>query len=105
MSDENKALKLAKVAKEFNISLSSVVEFLTGKGYAVERNPNFPIDNDMYRSLGKEYGKEKELPDRNKIAAAFNSLYSGESRHGYGSYSIPDAAGRVFEKKFKTYYH
>ncbi len=64
MSDENKALKLAKVAKEFNISLSSVVEFLTGKGYAVERNPNFPIDNDMYRSLGKEYGKEKELREQ-----------------------------------------
>ncbi len=64
MSDENKALKLAKVAKEFNISLSSVVEFLTAKGYAVERNPNFPIDNDMYRSLGKEYGKEKELREQ-----------------------------------------
>jgi translation initiation factor IF-2 len=64
MSDENKALKLAKVAKEFNISLSSVVEFLTGKGFAVERNPNFPIDHDMYRALGKEYGKEKELREQ-----------------------------------------
>jgi len=64
MSDENKALKLAKVAKEFNISLSSVVEFLTGKGFAVERNPNYPIDNDMYRALGKEYGKEKELREQ-----------------------------------------
>ncbi len=73
MSDENKALKLAKVAKEFNISLSSVVEFLTGKGFAVERNPNFPIDTDMYRVLGKEYGKEKELREQaDKIQIGVN---------------------------------
>ena len=73
MSDENKALKLAKVAKEFNISLSSVVEFLTGKGFAVERNPNFPIDNDMYRALGKEYGKERELREQaDKIQIGVN---------------------------------
>ena len=79
MSDENKALKLAKVAKEFNISLSSVVEFLTGKGFAVERNPNFPIDTDMYRVLGKEYGKEKELREQaDKIQIKVIDTFCGD---------------------------
>jgi translation initiation factor IF-2 len=79
MSDETKALKLAKVAKEFNISLSSVVEFLTGKGFSVERNPNSPIDGDMYRSLSKEYGREKELREQ------ADKIQIGQGRKGASS--------------------
>jgi len=93
MSDEKKALKLLKVAKEFNISLSSVVEFLTGKGFAVEANPNFPIDHDMYRALGKEYGKEKELreqADKMQIGANRKGAASNEHQEEAKSNSDSD---------------
>lgn len=61
MAEEGKQLKLIKVAKEFNISLDTVVEFFKKKNVTVERAPNFPVSQEMYSALEAEYRKEKEL--------------------------------------------
>ena len=40
----DKAIRLSKVAREFNQGLHTVVEFLTAKGFSVEQNTNDKID-------------------------------------------------------------
>lgn len=56
---ENKPQRLSKVAKEFNVSLATIVDFLQGKGIAIENNPMAKVPEDVYGVLLKEYQSEK----------------------------------------------
>ena len=57
---EEKALRLSKVAKEFNVGLQHVVEFLESKGVSVEKNnPNAKISTDVYVLLQEKYQPDK----------------------------------------------
>ncbi len=51
--------KISKVAKDFNVALPTVIEFLRKKGITIEDNPNARIEDDVYEILVKEY-----QPDR-----------------------------------------
>ncbi len=53
--------RLGKVAREFNVGISTMVEFLTKKGYHVDSNPNAKIDDDQYVLLQKEYSSDISL--------------------------------------------
>ena len=61
------SVKLNKVVKEFNISLSTAVEFLHKNGFPdVKEDVNGRIQDDEYELLKKEFGedkKEKKLSD------------------------------------------
>src|SRR6478672_997483 len=59
MSEGAKTLRLSKVAKEFNLSLGKIVEFLATKGHATESNPNAKIGDEEYRLLLKEFSSDK----------------------------------------------
>lgn len=59
MSEGSKQLRLTKVAKEFNLSLGKIVEFLTSKGKPVENNPNAKIGEEEYSLLLKEFSSDK----------------------------------------------
>ena len=59
MSEGAKTLRLSKVAKEFNLSLGKIVEFLASKGHATESNPNAKIGDEEYRLLLKEFSSDK----------------------------------------------
>ncbi|MCW3077561.1 MAG: infB, partial [Bacteroidetes bacterium] len=59
MSETAKTLRLSKVAKEFNLSLGKIVEFLAAKGFPVESNPNAKIGDEEYRLLLKEFSSDK----------------------------------------------
>jgi hypothetical protein len=41
-----KVKRLSKVAKELNVGISTIVEFLSGKGVEIDSNPNTKIDDD-----------------------------------------------------------
>jgi len=56
---ENKVQKLSKVAKEFNVSIGTIVDFLKGKGVAIESSPMAKVPEDIYSVLLKEYHSEK----------------------------------------------
>jgi translation initiation factor IF-2 len=56
---EAKQLRLSKVAKEFNLSLGKIVEFLASKGKPVENNPNAKIGDAEYSLLLKEFSSDK----------------------------------------------
>ena len=56
---EDKAIRLSKAAKELNVGLTHVVEFLESKGIAIDSNPNTKISQDVYSLLQDTY-----MPDR-----------------------------------------
>ena len=59
MSEGAKTLRLSKVAKEFNLSLGKIVEFLASKGHQIESNPNAKIGDGEYGLLLKEFSGDK----------------------------------------------
>jgi translation initiation factor IF-2 len=56
---EKTGQRLSKVAKELNVSVSTITEFLKSKGHAIENNPMAKISDDLYALLSKEYQSEK----------------------------------------------
>lgn len=59
MSNGAKTLRLSKVAKEFNLSLGKIVEFLATKGFKVDSNPNAKIGDEEYSHLMKAFSTDK----------------------------------------------
>ena len=56
--DEQKGARLSKLAKEFNVGITTIVDFLKKKGHVVENNPNTKISQDIVAILLKEYSSE-----------------------------------------------
>jgi translation initiation factor IF-2 len=59
--------QLIKVAKELNVGMGTVVEFLTEKGFDVENKPIAKISDDMYGALVKKFSDsmaEKQKADQ-----------------------------------------
>ena len=54
-------IKISKIAKDFNLSLSTVVEFLRSKGKEINDNPNERVDEADYELLVKEFQPDREL--------------------------------------------
>jgi translation initiation factor IF-2 len=69
MSD-NKVQRLSKVAKELNVSISTITEFLKGKGHVIENNPMAKVADDIYLLLSKEYQSEKAAKEEAKQVAS-----------------------------------
>ncbi len=53
-------IRLNKALKEFNISMSRLVEFLQSKGIEAEANPNAQLDETAYNALQAEFAKDGE---------------------------------------------
>lgn len=58
MSEVTTAKRLSKVAREFNLGIQTIVDFLKKKGFIVDANPNTKISQDQYELLLKEYSSE-----------------------------------------------
>jgi len=52
------AIKLIKVAKEFNVGLHTIVETLHGKGFQLDEKPTTDITDEMLAVLQKEFQKD-----------------------------------------------
>jgi translation initiation factor IF-2 len=63
MSEEVKIPRLGKAAKEFNVATSTIVEFLSKKGFTIEDNINTKLTDDMHRLLMIEYQHEKSVKE------------------------------------------
>ena len=48
---ERKATRLSKAAREFNVGISTIVEFLGKKGHEIDSNPNSKLEPDLYELL------------------------------------------------------
>ena len=72
MSEEVKNIRLNKVAKELNVGVTRLVEFLAKKGIHIESSPNTKISGDVYELLAKAFQSEravKENADKIEIVA------------------------------------
>lgn len=63
---EKPSIRLSKAAKEFNVGLSTIVEFLFKKGHHVESNPNTKISSDLYDLLDREFQSQKSVKEEAK---------------------------------------
>lgn len=48
-------IRLSKLAREFNVGIHTIVEFLHKKGFEIDSNPNTKVDEDALRLLEQEY--------------------------------------------------
>ena len=58
-------MRLRNVAKEFNVGLQTLVEFLEKKGgdASASWNPMSPISDEQYKMLAREFGKDKSVKE------------------------------------------
>jgi len=61
-----KAKRLNKVAKEFNVSISTIVDFLATKGFEIDSKPNTKIEGEILDALHKEYADDKLAKENSK---------------------------------------
>jgi translation initiation factor IF-2 len=58
MTEDVKATRLSKAAREFNVGISTIVEFLHKKGFVLDPNPNTKLPHEAYLLLVKEYSTD-----------------------------------------------
>ncbi len=93
MTDERKAKRLSKIARDFNVGITTIVEFLHKKGVEIEANPNTKILPDAYDMLLKEYRGDIRLKEESE------KLELGTHRGKQESVSIDNDPASLEEKK------
>ena len=56
-----KATRLSKIAREFNVGISTIVEFLHDKGVKIQTDPNTKVTPEQYEMLLKEYSSDLDV--------------------------------------------
>ena len=82
------AKRLSKVAREFNVGIQTLVEFLASKNIKIESNPNTKIEAEVYGVLLTEFQSEisaKEESEKVSIGTEKETI-TLEQVHG----SIPE---------------
>ena len=103
MSEEQKNVRISKAAKEFNVGISNLVEFLTKKGYQVDMNPNTKITPEQYALLTAAFQQErvvKENADRIEISTGNEVVI--EATNTTPDDSSNDYSDEVIIKNFNT---
>ncbi len=68
MAEVSKGTRLSKTAREFNVGIHTIVEFLAKKGHDIEAKPNTKISDDLYDILKQEFQIEKDVKEESCIA-------------------------------------
>jgi translation initiation factor IF-2 len=66
MSEGIITTRLSKAAREFNIGIKTVVDFLVKKGFPMDMDPNAKLSQEMYNLLMKEFASEKHVKEEAK---------------------------------------
>ena len=64
-----KTKRLSKVAREFNVGITTIVDFLAEQGHEIEASPNAKIEADIYEILQEEYADDQDLKEKSKKAS------------------------------------
>ena len=60
--------RLSKVAREFNVGINTLIEFLRNKGEEVSSNPNTKLTDEQYAILAKQFSSDGEVKrESNKV--------------------------------------
>ena len=66
-------IRLSQVMKEFNVGLTTVVEFLQKRGVEIDSAPNALVLPEVYTMLEKEYGGNRVGESRQSIRERINT--------------------------------
>jgi translation initiation factor IF-2 len=113
MEDGIKTIRLSKVAREFNVGISTIVDFLTKKNIKVDNNPNTKLSPEIYDLLVQEYQAEKNVKEESKkigigirhdVISAENNMEEETEREGVKELIIKNTQtfGTQKEEKTKT---
>ena len=64
MADANKPLRLNLIAREFNLGIQTIVDFLAGKGIEVDAKPNTKIDAAAVALVRVNFQDEKAAKEK-----------------------------------------
>lgn len=67
-----KGTRLSKIAREFNVGISTIVEFLNKKGYEVDPNPNTKVTEEIYDILIDEYSADISVKKESDLLSLKN---------------------------------
>ena len=62
--------KISKLAKDLNVALPTVVEYLRKNNIDIDDNPNASIEDDVYAILMKEFKSDKDLKNKSEQQGA-----------------------------------
>jgi len=69
MTEDKKATRLSKAAREFNVGIQTIVDFLHKKGFDIGTDPNGKIPPEAYNLILKEYSSDLNVKkDADKLA-------------------------------------
>ena len=73
---EDKMMRLSLVAKQINVGISTIVQYLSAKGHKVDNNPNTKLNFEQLKLLAKEYRNDSLLEGMQPFDAyLFSILY------------------------------
>ena len=58
------AQRLVKIAKELNVGTSTIVEFLTEKGFEIDNKPTSKVSDDMYQALVQKFSNSMAVKEQ-----------------------------------------
>ena len=98
-------IRLNKVTRDLNVGITTVVEFLQKKGYAIEASPNAKITEEQYAVLVKEFSTDKNLKiesekfsqerqnkDRNKASISIEGFEPKKEKEEVVKTVVPEEA-------------
>ncbi len=66
MMSDKKPQRLSKVAREFNVGISTIVDYLAGQGIEIEAKPNSKLNAEVYDVLLSEFQSEKMAKENSR---------------------------------------
>lgn len=73
------AVRLNKVAREFNVGLSTIVEFLHAKGIQISSDPNAKLSDEEYALVAKEFSSDSEVKKESSMVDLKNTRKKKET--------------------------
>lgn len=89
--------RLSKVARDFNVGISTIVEFLHKKGFAIDSDPNNKISEEAYHLLEKEYKGDINLK---KESEKINLKLHRGVKESISLDDVKDSGRRVADDEF-----
>ena len=108
------AVRLSKVAREFNVGLSTIVDYLQEKGIKISSDPNAKLTDDQYSLVAKEFSTDSEAKkESNRVdlkntrlkteTVTIDNMNNGTEEHAPEFISIKDEI--KLENKIKVVDH
>jgi len=94
-----KATRLSKAARELNVGISTIVEFLHKKGFSIDSNPNSKISPEQYNLLIGEYSSDIDVKKESE-KLSLNQMRSKNEAVSINDIQEEEAEDTVEEEPF-----